>query len=149
MLMALGQCSGLFSEGVTSWDETGQCCHWRIIPSESQLGFGTPKISQYHAADWWWWQIVLPGIRCLSFQMRQRLVCFGDVKKYGKIPLIHVLIPHWGNSYCCLKRRAKVSWKGFKPKILRSGMCLFAKKCVNISVVFLSSAYYKSPPPRK
>jgi hypothetical protein len=32
MLMALGRCSGLFSEGVTSWDETGQCCHWRIIP---------------------------------------------------------------------------------------------------------------------
>jgi hypothetical protein len=30
--MALGRCSGLFSEGVTSWDETGQCCHWRIIP---------------------------------------------------------------------------------------------------------------------
>jgi hypothetical protein len=24
--------SGLSSEGVTSWDETGQCCHWRIIP---------------------------------------------------------------------------------------------------------------------
>jgi hypothetical protein len=32
MLMALGRCSGQFSEGVTSWDETGQCCHWRIIP---------------------------------------------------------------------------------------------------------------------
>jgi hypothetical protein len=24
-------CSGLFSEGVTSRDETGQCFHWRII----------------------------------------------------------------------------------------------------------------------
>jgi hypothetical protein len=32
MLMALGRCSGLFSEGVAYWDETGQCCHWRIIP---------------------------------------------------------------------------------------------------------------------
>jgi hypothetical protein len=32
MLMALGRCFGLFSEGVISWDETGQCCHWRIIP---------------------------------------------------------------------------------------------------------------------
>ena len=32
MLLALGRCPGLFSEGVTSWDETGQCCHWRIIP---------------------------------------------------------------------------------------------------------------------
>jgi hypothetical protein len=32
MLMALSRCSGLLSEGVTSWDGTGQYCHWRIIP---------------------------------------------------------------------------------------------------------------------
>jgi hypothetical protein len=32
MLMTRGRRSGLISKGVTSWDETGQCCHWRIKP---------------------------------------------------------------------------------------------------------------------
>jgi hypothetical protein len=31
MLMALGRCYGLFSESVTSWNDTGQCCHRRMI----------------------------------------------------------------------------------------------------------------------
>jgi hypothetical protein len=41
MIMALGRCSGLFSEGVSSWDETGQCCHWHIIPIFPFETFGT------------------------------------------------------------------------------------------------------------
>jgi hypothetical protein len=31
-LIELGRCSDVFSEGVTSRDETGQCCYWHTIP---------------------------------------------------------------------------------------------------------------------
>jgi hypothetical protein len=50
--MAIGRCSGLFSEGVTSWDETGQCCHWRIIPIFSFDNFGACWLLYVSTISW-------------------------------------------------------------------------------------------------
>jgi hypothetical protein len=47
--MALGQCSVLFSEGVTAWGETGQCCHWigaSVLVRKSQKAMGR-KLQQH------------------------------------------------------------------------------------------------------
>jgi hypothetical protein len=106
MLMALGRCSGLFSEGVTSWDETGQWCYWRIIPVFLFENFG---------ACW-----------CLYVSTVLLWLMHRDCKIFTVRAWLGVLILRWVWSVLLLTHHTCFS---LLRTLVHAGVCMFPQSC--------------------